>query len=105
MPSKSFEGLGLSVFDLHKEAEQASLRPKTGSPISFEWIFYERYVVPSTGEGFSEVGDEKPMGWIVTGSPCVECGDKIDYLGKTYIIREVKNDGLELTGLTLAEEI
>lgn len=103
MPSPYFDGLGDKCLDIFKDEVKASFRSQTGVIQSIEIIFNDRH--QETDMDGRAYGAPKPMAWFKTGLICPVYGDLLYVNDAKYIIREVKDDGLELTELTLSDAV
>lgn len=103
MPSPFFDRLGAQVHKIFKNREKAVFKPNSGSTQFVEVIFNDRHQdIDIDGKPY---GAPKPMAWVKTGEIFPEYNDVLEVNGTKYIIREMKDDGLELTGLVLSESV
>lgn len=103
MPSPFFDRLGETVHSIFKDEKQAIFKSDDGLIQPVEIIFNDRHqAIDLDGKPY---GAPKPMAWFKTGDICPNFNDILEVNGKKYLIREVKDDGLELTELTLSESV
>jgi len=88
---------------LFSECEQATFKPENGPVRAIEVIF--NAVHQDLDIGGKPIGAPSPRMWVVTKNLCPKYGDIVELHGVKYIIREVQEDGLELTELIISKSV
>jgi len=103
MPSHFFDGLGEQVLGIFQEEVKALFKPQDGITQPIEVIFNDRHQdVDDFGKPY---GAPNPRAWFRTGLICPKFGDILEVGKRSYIVREVKDDGLEITELVISESV
>lgn len=103
MPSPFFDGMGQTIMDIFGDCEYATLKPENGSVKTIEVIF--NAVHREVDIDGRPIGAPNPRMWIRNDVACPKYGDIIELRGVKYIVREVQDDGLELTELVISKAI
>lgn len=99
MPAPFFNGLGEAILETFKDVQQAVFTPQVGPAQPIDVIFNDRHEdVDLNGIPY---GAPKPTAWIRTGLVNPAFNDTLVINSVSYLIKEIKPDGLELTQLTL----
>jgi hypothetical protein len=102
VPSPVFNGLGAKINTLLKDAKPATFNPKSGSSQTIDVIFNDKHQeIDKDGKPY---GAPRPVAWVLKSSGLsFEFDDQLEINGTDYLIKEFKDDGLEMYELILVE--